>query len=262
MRDLAATRELALEGITVPGGISTTTGYILMALDAQNFPADESTDALMRLLRLWQRPDGRWRTPIRPPIEASEFTATAVAARGLRTYGVDNPAATKLPLARARRWLETEQPVDHEDRVFRLLGLIWADGSKAAREAALRDLLETQRKDGGWAQTEYRSSDAYATGEALFALRAAGIAADSASYRRGVRYLLKTQLTDGSWLVRTRSHPTQSYFESGFPHGVDQFISAAATNWATQALLLSLPDAKAAGGSNWRMRCPRQTDRR
>ncbi len=51
--------------------------------------------------------------------------------------------------------------------------------------------------------------------------------------------------TDGSWLVRTRSHPTQNYFESGFPHGADQFISAAATNWATQALLLSLPDAKA-----------------
>ena len=249
VRDLAATRELALEGITVPGGISTTTGYILMALDAENFPADESTDALMRLLRLWQRPDGRWPTPVRPPIEASEFTATAVAARGLRTYGVDNPKANEAALARARRWLETEDPVDHEDRVFRLLGLIWADGSKAAREAALRELLETQRKDGGWAQAEYRASDAYATGEALFALREAGISADARVYRRGVRYLLKTQLTDGSWLVRTRSHPTQTYFESGFPHGVDQFISAAATNWATQALLLSLPDAKAAARS-------------
>src|SRR5688572_13069745 len=244
VRDLAATRELALEGITVPGGISTTTGYILMALDAQNYPADESTDALMRLLRLWQRPDGRWPTPIRPPIEASEFTATAVAARGLRTFGVDNPAANEAAVARARRWLETERPIDHEDRAFRLLGLIWTDGSKTARETALRELLETQRKDGGWAQTEYRSSDAYATGEALFALRAAGIAVDSRVYRRGVHYLLKTQLADGSWLVRSRSHPTQNYFESGFPHGVDQYVSAAATNWATQALLLSLPDAR------------------
>ena len=243
-RDLDATRELALEGITVPGGISTTTGYILMALDAQNFPADESTDSLVRLLRLWQRPDGHWPTPVRPPIEASEFTATATAARGLRIYGADNPKANEAAMARARRWLETEQPIDHEDRVFRLLGLIWADGSKAARETALRDLLDTQRKDGGWAQTEYRASDAYATGEALFALREAGIATDSRVYKRGVRYLLKTQLTDGSWLVHTRSHPTQTYFESGFPHGVDQFISAAATNWATQALLLSLPDAK------------------
>jgi len=246
-RDLDATREQALEGMTVPGGLSTTTGYILMALDAQDVPACESTDSLMRLLRLWQRPDGSWPTPVRPPIEASEFTATAVAARGLRTYGVDHPAANQAALARARNWLETRQPANHEDRVFRLLGLIWAEGSKAAQSAAKDELLKSQRQDGGWAQTDYRSSDAYATGEALFALRAAGLSADSRVYRRGVRYLLKTQLVDGSWLVRTRSHPTQSYFESGFPHGEDQFISAAATNWATQALLLSLPDAKKPG---------------
>jgi hypothetical protein len=243
-RDLEATREQALEGMTVPGGISTTTGYILMALDAQDAPADESTDSLMRLLRLWQRPDGYWPTPIRPPIEASEFTATAVAVRGLRTYGVDNPAANRAALARARSWLESHQPVDHEDRVFRLLGLIWAEGSKTTQENAKRSLLETQRPDGGWSQTDYRTSDAYATGEAMFALRAAGLATDSRVYRRGVRYLLNTQLADGSWLVRTRAHPTQTFFESGFPHGEDQFISAAATNWATQALLLSLPDAK------------------
>jgi hypothetical protein len=50
---------------------------------------------------------------------------------------------------------------------------------------------------------------------------------------------LDTQLADGSWFVKTRSHPTQIYFESGFPHGVHQYISAAATNWATQALVLA-----------------------
>jgi hypothetical protein len=59
-----------------------------------------------------------------------------------------------------------------------------------------------------------------------------------------VRYLLRTQLADGSWLVHTRSHPTQTFFDTGFPHGEDQFISSAATNWATLALLLSKPDAK------------------
>jgi hypothetical protein len=61
-------------------------------------------------------------------------------------------------------------------------------------------------------------------------------------YRRGVRFLLETQLADGSWLVTTRSHATQPYFETGFPHGVNQFISAAATNWATQALIISRPN--------------------
>jgi hypothetical protein len=57
------------------------------------------------------------------------------------------------------------------------------------------------------------------------------------AYRKGVQFLLTTQLADGSWFVRTRAHPVQVYFESGFPHGHDQFISAAATNWATLALM-------------------------
>jgi ankyrin repeat protein len=247
VRDIDATREQALEGMVAPGGLATTTGYILLALDEQKYRPDESTDALARLLRLMQRADGRWPTPFRPPIEASEFTATAVSARGLRQYGGDNPAATAAALLRATRWLESAAPLDHEDRAFRLLGLAWVDGSPAVRKQALRELLETQRRDGGWAQTEYRSSDAYATGEALYALRAAGVSPDSRAYRRGVRYLLQTQLDDGSWWVRSRALPTQNHFESGFPHGADQFISAAATHWATQALLLTLPDAPGNG---------------
>jgi hypothetical protein len=32
----------------------------------------------------------------------------------------------------------------------------------------------------------------------------------------------------------------QPYFESGFPHGHDQWISAAATAWATMALTLAV----------------------
>jgi hypothetical protein len=36
--------------------------------------------------------------------------------------------------------------------------------------------------------------------------------------------------------VRTRAIPIQPFFGSEFPHGQDQFISAAATNWVTMAL--------------------------
>ena len=246
-RDIDATREQALEGIVAPGGAATTTGYVLMALEAQNYPADPSSDALARLLRFLQRADGHWLSPVRPPIEYSEFTATAVSVRGLVAYGGGNPAATKASIERAARWLESAVPMNNEDRTFRLLGLIWANGSRHARESAVRDLLKRQRSDGGWAQTDFRRSDAYATGQALVALRAAGVSTKSRSYKRGAKHLLDTQLEDGTWFVRTRSQPTQAYFESGFPHGVDQYISSAATNWAALALLQSLPDAAPAG---------------
>src|SRR5262249_59299485 len=87
------------------------------------------------------------------------------------------------------------------------------------------------------AQLPTLTSDAYATGQALVALHESGAppVADAA-YQRGIRFLLNTQLEDGSWHVKSRAIPIQPYFESDFPHGHDQCISAAATSSVTMAL--------------------------
>jgi hypothetical protein len=53
-------------------------------------------------------------------------------------------------------------------------------------------------------------------------------------------YLLSTQFPDGAWHVRSRAIKFQPYFESGFPFGHDQWISAAATALAAQAVALSV----------------------
>jgi len=67
------------------------------------------------------------------------------------------------------------------------------------------------------------------------------VAAADPAYRRGAGYLLRTQEEDGSWRVVTRSFPFQPYNESGFPHGNDQWISAAGTAWAALALSQDAP---------------------
>jgi len=54
------------------------------------------------------------------------------------------------------------------------------------------------------------------------------------------RFLMQSQLGDGSCFVTSRAIPLQPHFESGFPRERDQFISAAATNWATMALSLAI----------------------
>jgi prenyltransferase/squalene oxidase-like repeat protein len=67
-------------------------------------------------------------------------------------------------------------------------------------------ILTDQRADGGWAQRAELPSDAYATGQPLFALAtAAGADPHAAAYRKGVQYLLATQRRDGSWYVRSRA---------------------------------------------------------
>lgn len=57
---------------------------------------------------------------------------------------------------------------------------------------------------------------------------------------RAADWLLKAQLDDGSWHVKTRAKPVQVYFDNGDPHGKDQFLSMAATAWSTAALARGL----------------------
>jgi hypothetical protein len=80
------------------------------------------------------------------------------------------------------------------------------------------------------------SSDAYATGLALYAMSQAGLSATDAAYQRGLRYLLDTQAADGTWHVKTRALPIQPYFETGYPYDHDQWISAAGAAYATMAI--------------------------
>jgi len=65
------------------------------------------------------------------------------------------------------------------------------------------------------------------------------VAAADRAYRAGLAFLLRTQIDDGSWPVESQAVPIQAYFESGFPYGVNQWVSAAATAWATTALALA-----------------------
>jgi hypothetical protein len=163
---------------------------------------------------------------------------TALSVRALEAYApLPLKADYKRAVQRAATWLARATAKNNEDYAYRVLGLTWAGAGRAAIRRAADALIAQQRADGGWGQIPTLPSDAYATGQALTALVETGVVRPSDPvYQRGVRFLLETQLEDGSWFVRSRAIPIQPYFESGFPHGRDQFISAAATNWATMAL--------------------------
>ncbi len=76
-------------------------------------------------------------------------------------------------------------------------------------------------------------------------MEGAKLPAEDPAVRRGIDFLLQTQLPDGTWHVRTRSHPFQPPMESGFPHGRDSWISSAATSWAVMALATSIDASQA-----------------
>lgn len=236
-------RERALEQTGLAGGVDTVS-YILLGLAEEKYPSDAITDAWAVYLKRRQSPDGSWLclTTIRPPLETSDFQVTAASLRALRAYGAPSQRAQyDLAVRRATEWLEKAQPRTTEDHAYKVLGLIWGGGRPASIRTAARELLALQRAEGGWGQIGALAPDAYATGQALVALHESRVvSAKNPAFQRGVRYLMNSQQEDGSWYVQTRAFPLQPHFESDFPHGRDQFISAAATAWATMALTAGL----------------------
>ena len=238
---LESWRERELQDIPIPGRIDTT-AYILVGLAAAQYAPDPATDALARYVKRRQFADGAWRIAAhRPPIESRDIAVTAIALRALQAYApAPQRAEYDSAIERGATWLASAQATTTEDHAFLLLGLRWAGRSKSAISKAASALIAQQRSDGGWSQLPTLGSDAYATGQALTALAQSGaLKPTDPVYEKGVRFLLGTQLEDGSWYVRSRAVPVQPYFDSEFPHGTDQFISAAATNWATTALALA-----------------------
>lgn len=251
------------------GGQVLTAGYALWTLDVARHPPDETTTAVAQYLQEYQKDQSHWsHHGDRPPTSGSDFTATFVSLRGLLKY---SPSSQAEPTAVRRRtitdWVRSRKPLETEDHVFRLLliellkrdaaqvsaGENFAAGSAESPVAdldalaamAAAELLQLQRADGGWGQKPDMDSDAYATSTALMALQEDGTrTVQDLALRRGIEFLLSTQQDDGSWHVRTRAKPIQTYFESGFPHGEDQFLSISATGWSVVALVHTLGESR------------------
>lgn len=222
---------------------SFTKGYELFGCAAEDLPATEYIDSWVHHLTVIQGPDGRWFNNLpRPPIQSGDVAATALAVHALQRYPLPGRKAEfARRVDRARAWLGNVKPQNTEARIYQLLGLCWAGEPAGKLQPPAKALLAEQRDDGGWAQLPGTKSDAYATGQAIYALRVgAGLESSNPAIERGLRYLLKTQLADGTWHVRRRAFPFQPTMNSGFPHGRDSWISAAATSWAV--LALSLPE--------------------
>ncbi len=241
--DLETALDRYRKGQGQPGGADRA-AYALWTLETGDHQPDETTAAVVEFLLKADQGRDHWTASAgRAPMEASHFTATALTLRALRVFGPSGQSAfIKDRVQQARSWLVKSEPIDTEDRVFRLWGLKYATASREEIKAAAKQLLATQRANGGWAQIDELASDAYATGSALVALHeAGGLATNDPAYRRGVAFLVRSQKDDGTWFVASRSQPFQLYFESGFPYGKDQFIAVAASGWAAAALALALP---------------------
>lgn len=219
----------------------------MLGMSELGYAPDDLTDAMVSAIAARQNQEGSWmHLPlVRPPLEDSPFVTAALSVRALQRYMIPaRRVELEGRIAKAKEWFTQTMPVVPYERSFQVMGLHWAGADRQTVNRAVAELRKLQQPDGGWPQVATLGSDAFGTAVALYALMQAGMSPREDAYQRGIRYLLQTQLEDGSWHVASRAPKVQPYFQSGFPHGHDQWISAAATAWAVTVLSDAMQPAR------------------
>jgi ankyrin repeat protein len=244
-----ALQQFIIERLDV-GGAQDPWIALLMAMGSERYPASRLTDTMLSYVTAGQLNDGSWwfGGVSRAPSEEGHFARTAQAIRVMQLYGTPGMKQDlDRRIARARDYLLKAEAANNDEAAMQILGLHWAGGNDAKIRALAKPLLAAQHADGGWSQNRYQESDAYATGETLWALIEAGLLKPSDSiYQKGAKFLLDTQWADGSWYVRSRAPKFQPYFQSGFPFDHDQWISSSATSMAVRGLAPAVETEKRA----------------
>lgn len=236
-----------------PQGRGLNMGLPMLAVAARSLSS--LTEAQNQTLKLIvdeivnkQQPDGSWEffaTLRRPPINESQNVDTAWVIMALQdTMGPDAPKAQREALAKGIAWLDGTIRSDiHQDEVFKIILAVRAGAPRESLQATIDGMLALQRTDGGWSQTVPNlKSDAFATGQTLYALSLAGLSAERPEIQRGIDFLVVTQKPDGSWPMVSRSTPNGTEGSSKLLTP----INCAASSWAVLGLTRLVPKDKPA----------------
>jgi Squalene-hopene cyclase C-terminal domain/Prenyltransferase and squalene oxidase repeat len=231
-----------------PQGRGLNMGLPFLAVALQSLPSlEERQKQSMALISeeivKKQQPDGSWEffsTLRRPPINESQTTDAAWIIMALEgETGPDGTGSRRAALSRAIAWLDAAKLSNiHQDKVLTVLMGTRSGKPRETMQTAIDELLTLQRADGGWSQTVPElKSDAFATGQTLYVLSLAGYSAERPEIKRGIDFLVATQLPDGSWPMISRSTPDGSPGSSKLLTP----ITCAASSWATLGLARLAP---------------------
>lgn len=224
-----------------PAALNTKPVWFALGLGAVDRPEAAVSGGMRKLLatvQADQTADGSWTAwpETRPPMFAnSDACATALAVLAVLPAADDDPAARAVR-DKGIAWLARADADDGELQTLVVRLIVWQRMKKpeSERSALSRRLVERQNADGGWSQTKQMPSDAWATGQALYALAQATDDLDKASLARGRAFLVRTQRDDGSWPMTSRPlKPGGKGSESLIP------IAGAGSAWGVLGLVRS-----------------------
>ena len=230
-----------------PQGRGLNMGLPFLAVGARSLPSlsegqQQSLKLIAEEIVKKQQPDGSWEffaTLRRPPINESQTIDAAWIIMALEgETGPDASESERAALAKAKAWLGgTKLPKTLQDKVFSVLLAARAGNPRDGVKSTTQQLMALQRADGGWSQIAEWESDAYATGQTLYALALEGYTAEQSEIKRAIDFLVATQKPDGSWPMKSRSTP------NGEPGSSKLLtpINCAAASWAILGLTKLMP---------------------
>ena len=180
-----------------------------------------------------------------PPIWESRETLALLALLAWEPHqAADAMSAAEANRSRekALEWLRSATPTSTtQSLTLRLLYDVRNSAKLEQQQSDTEQLLKRQNPDGGWSQTADFPSDAYATGQALYALAEAGMTAERTEIQRAVTFLATTQQPNGSWNMTSRDHPGVESTRKPLRNPIPITYFGAA--WATLGLVRFVPSA-------------------
>jgi hypothetical protein len=229
-----------------PGWRLVSQRAVYLGMMSHNLPI-LSRDELHRVsvhLARHQEPDGAYELPPPangpPPVffESREVVAlfAVLAWEPYVSADPEETAANRASREKTEAWLSTNPSTETTQAVaLRLLVEVRAGRPDTRLKPSIERLLKCQNSDGGWSQEKGLTSDAYATGQALYALSFAGLKRDRPEIQRAIRFLVSTQREDGSWPVTPRNYPGVDWKRTGL--AMNYFGSS----WAVLGLARYVP---------------------
>jgi squalene cyclase len=215
---------------------SLPTTYLTLALTGkEGVPPEWSARALANALGS-QQPDGMWTLGGggRSPISSEKSTQISLIVALALSSGAKTDAAAAAQ-EKVLGWLAA-QPADDETQYHALRLLLDARLGRSPAKESIEWLRARQNADGGWGQFKDAPSDAHATGQAVYALTAAGLAGSDAAIQHARDFLTRTQAADGSWPMTSRPNGPGK----GGAKNLEPIIYTS-TAWAVMALARSQP---------------------
>jgi outer membrane protein OmpA-like peptidoglycan-associated protein len=186
----------------------TPTQFAAMGLAYYDEAAGTKTDSALRRYVRWLtghvKPTGEVQQDMEePPIAQGSLmgTANAIVAY-METFAQTGDSQYKAAADRALAFIAVSKPVTTQDKVFKVIALS-RYGTPDQRDLAskvIQQLQSEQDADGGWRENaSLHASNAFATGQVLYALKEGGVSIEAPTFSNGVRYLIANQQQSGSW---------------------------------------------------------------